>query len=100
IEIPNNPALRSAAGLESIWFAPKTNDYYPVKTTVQWVQWHLWGDDTFGYHLTNIGLNILSALLFWRVLSRLGVRHGWVGGLLWAVHPLNVESVAWVDELK
>ena len=108
-EIRGNADLRSLAGLGRIWLGPDTPDYLPVKTTVQWVQWHLWGDDVTGYHLTNLGLHLLSAFLLWQLLSKLrpaeperGPRAGveWVAGLLFVVHPLAVESVAWISELK
>jgi len=99
-EITNNLALRSRAGLGRIWFAPDSPDYYPLKMSLQWVQWHLWQDNLTGYHLTNVGLHLLSAYLIWWLLSKLGVRLAWIGGLLFAVHPLAVESVAWISELK
>jgi tetratricopeptide (TPR) repeat protein len=100
-EIVNNADLRGPAALWKIWFAPTNPDYFPVKTTVQWLQWQLWHDQsTVGYHLSNIGLHALGALLLWRVLRKLGVRYAWVGGLLFAIHPSIVESVAWIAELK
>lgn len=102
LDLVDNRLLRDADGLWKIWFQPTAGlyDYYPLKFTVQWVQWHLWQNDTFGYHVTNVVLHFAGALLFWRVLRRLGVRHGWIGAVLFAVHPLTVESVAWVTELK
>jgi len=99
-EITGNAELHSWSGLGKIWFAPGTPDYYPVKTTLQWVQWHLWGDSVTGYHLTNAGLHLLSAILLWRLFGKLGIRFAWTGALLFAVHPLAVESVAWISELK
>ena len=101
IEVVENPLLRDGPGLWNIWFNPHgLFDYYPVKSSVQWLQWQLWGTNPFGYHLTSLGLHLAGALLFWRVLRKLGVRWAWLGGLLFAVHPLTVESVAWVSELK
>ena len=101
LDVTGNSALRDAAGLWRIWFHPVgLYDYYPIKYTVQWLQWQLWGADTTGYHATNIALHALSSLLFWRLLSRLAVAHAWLGGLIFAVHPLAVESVAWITELK
>ena len=99
-EITGNLLLRNGAGLAKIWFAPPGPDYLPLKSTVQWGCWHLWGDSATGYHLVNLGAHLLGALLFWRLLSKLGMRLGWLGGLLFAVHPLTVESVAWISELK
>jgi tetratricopeptide (TPR) repeat protein len=89
-----------APSLASVWIAPHTGDYYPVKTTLEWLQWREWGNNTFGYHLTNVLLHAVSALLLWHLLRKLGVRWAAFGGLLFLVHPLAVESVAWADELK
>ena len=99
-EIRNNPTLHSGPGLGRIWFAPATADYYPLEATALWVQWHLWHENLLGYHLTTVGLHLLSAFLIWRLLKTLGARHAWLGGMLFAVHPLVVESVAWAAELK
>ena len=99
--LAQNPLLQEPGRLWKAWFQPGSFiEYYPVEQTVQWVQWQLWGQDTLGYHLTNVGLHFLSALLVWRLLIKLGLRFGWVGGLLFAVHPMMVESVAWICELK
>ena len=95
-----NPMLRHAAGLWAIWFAPTGVNHFPITSTVEWVQWHLWQNDPAGYHLCNIALHVLSAFLVWRLLGKLGVRLAWLGGLLFAVHPLVTESVVWVAELK
>jgi tetratricopeptide (TPR) repeat protein len=101
VDVAQNPVIQSANGLWSIWFRPGTLiDYYPLKASVQWVQWHLWGDDTFGYHVTNLVLHIASSLLVWRLFHKLGLRLAWLGGLLFAIHPVQVESVAWITELK
>jgi protein O-mannosyl-transferase len=99
-EITRNAVLRDPAGLGKIWLAPAGADYLPVKTTVQWIGWRLWGDAPVGWHALSLGLHVLSAFLFWRVLAKLGLRLAWLGGLLFTVHPLVVESVAWVAELK
>jgi len=60
----------------------------------------LWGTDTLGYHFTNIVLHLVSAFLVWRLFRKLGLRLAWWGGLLFAIHPIMVESVAWIAELK
>ena len=99
-EIIQNPLLPDPAGLWKIWFAPVGPDYFPLKSSLQWVQWHLWQGHPLGYHLTNTALHLLSALLLWHLLKKLGLRFGWLGGLLFAFHPVAVESVAWISELK
>lgn len=101
LDILYNPALRSWEGLRAIWLQPTSFfDYYPLKNTVQWIQWQLWADDPFPYHVTNLVLHLASAFLFWHLLRKLGLGIAWVAGLLLVVHPLAVESVAWNAELK
>ena len=100
-DILQNQLLRTPAGLAEVWLKPGSlTDYYPLKSTVQWLQWQLWQEHTPGYHLTNLGLHLLSAFLLWRLLRQLGLRLAWLGGLLFVMHPLAVESVAWIAELK
>lgn len=99
-EIPKIAALHGPGLFTRIWVAPDTGDYYPLKVTVEWLQWQAWGNDTFGYHVTNVVLHAGSGLLLWWLLRRLGVRCARFAGLLFIVHPLVVESVAWVDEIK
>src|SRR5665213_1817630 len=100
LEISQNALLRTPAGLGKIWFSRAGMDYFPFKSSVQWVLWHVWGDQPAGYHLTSLGLHILSAFLFWRLLAKMGMRLAWLGGFFFVVHPLGVESVAWISELK
>ncbi len=83
------------------WFEPGSwVEYYPLQETAQWLQWQLWGNETFGYHFTNVVLHLLSALLVWRLLGKFGLPFAWLGGLIFAIHPVVVESVAWIVELK
>jgi len=99
--IASNPLLNDPARLWKAWLQPGSFiEYYPIEQCVQWAQWQLWHNDTFGYHLTNIILHVISALLVWRLLSKLGLRLAWLGGLLFAVHPMTVDSVALINELK
>ena len=101
VYLPQNPLLNDPDRLWKIWFVPGSFiEYYPIQQTVQWTQWELWQDDAFGYHVTNVILHLLGALLVWRLLSKLGLRLAWLGGLLFAIHPTTVESVAWISELK
>ncbi len=96
-----NTPLRSLHGLLRIWTEPRASpQYYPLVFTSFWIEYHLWGLNTIGYHFTNVLLHGLGAILLWRVLDRLGVPAAWLGAALFAVHPVQVESVAWVSERK
>ena len=99
--LADNPLMNDPARVWKAWFQPGSwVEYYPIEESVQWVQWQLWHDDTFGYHLTNIILHVLSALLVWRLLGKFGLPLAWLGGLLFVVHPMMVDSVALINELK
>jgi tetratricopeptide (TPR) repeat protein len=99
--ITDNFQLRSLDGLWKTWFVPGSQiDYYPLEQTVLWIEWQLWQNQTLGYHLVNVILHIVGALLVWRLFDKLGLRFAWLGGLLFALHPVQVESVAWIAELK
>lgn len=100
LEFTRNEALRSPGGWWQPWIHPAGMDYFPLKSSLQWLEWRLWGEDPLGYHLVNLGLHVASALLIWRLLLVLGVRAAFVGGLLFAAHPIAVESVAWISEFK
>jgi tetratricopeptide (TPR) repeat protein len=99
--VANNALVHDPYGLWKIWFQPGSSlDFQPLKGSVVWLQWLLWGSNTLGYHLTNVFLHIVGALLVWRLLSKFGLRRAWLGGLIFAIHPVQVESVAWIAELK
>ena len=100
VEVARNPDLRGLAGLARIWRGTASPDYLPLKSSVDWLAWQLWGAHVFGYHVLNLALHLTGAFLLWQLLARLGLRRAWWGALLFAVHPLTVESVAWISELK
>ena len=93
--------LRSLTGLAQIWFKPgATQQYYPLTHTSFWLDYHLWGLNTTGYHLENILLHACTSVLLWLLLRRLSIKGAWLGAALFALHPVNVESVAWITERK
>ena len=101
MHISSNETLRSWHGLVEIWFQPgATFQYYPLSFTLFWLGYHLWGLHPLGYHLLNVALHSLVALLLWQLLERLKVRGAWLAGMIFALHPVCVMSVAWMTELK
>lgn len=93
--------LRSWQGLGRIWFdLGATQQFYPLVHSFFWVQHKFWGDRPLGYHLVNILLHALSAALLFKILRRLEVPGAWLAAAIWALHPVQVESVAWASELK
>jgi tetratricopeptide (TPR) repeat protein len=95
------PELRSFDGLVRIWTdLGATQQYYPLLHSAFWVQHKLWGDSPFGYHLLNLLLHAAAACLVGTLLRRLAIPGAWFAALLFAVHPVAVESVAWISEQK
>jgi len=98
--VTQNELLRDVEGLGAIWVPRNTPQYYPVTFSALWAEFQLWGLEPLGYHLVNLALHALNALLVWRLFARIRVRPAWLVAALFALHPVQVESVAWVMELK
>ena len=96
-----SPDLRSMNGLTRIWtHLGATQQYYPLVHSVFWLEYHLWGDSTRGYHLVTILLHFFSVSLLFKILRRLAIPGAWFVAAIFALHPVQVESVAWISELK
>jgi tetratricopeptide (TPR) repeat protein len=105
--VSENTLLRDWQGLQRIWFdiIPDPTiyplpQYYPLTHTSFWLEYRLWGLNPAGYHTVNIFLHIVNALLIWLLLKKLDVPGAFLAAALFALHPLNVESVAWIAERK
>lgn len=99
LHITANPTIIGPLGLKEIWTTARAN-YFPLVLTNFWAQHALWGLEPAGYRVVTLAFHLAAALLLWRVLLRLRVPGAWLGAALWALHPVQVESVAWICELK
>jgi protein O-mannosyl-transferase len=99
--VTENQALRDLDGLRHIWFdVHATPQYYPLVQTSFWLEYHAWGLNPLGYHFVNLLLHALATALLWRVLAGFRIRGAWLAAALFALHPVAVESVAWITERK
>jgi protein O-mannosyl-transferase len=99
--ITNNELLTTPDGLGRIWFSfDSPSQYFPLTYTSFRIERSLWGLNPTGYHWVNVLLHVANALLVWCLLARLKVPGAWLGAMIFALHPVQVESVAWITERK
>ena len=97
----NNAVLIQPDGFRNIWFDPgATPQYYPLVFSLFRFTHAIFQQEAFGYHLVNVILHLFNAILLWFVLRKLQIRAAFVCALIFAIHPVHVESVAWISELK
>lgn len=97
--LTHNHNLKDFAGLKRIWTSEEAY-YYPLTSATFWIGRHLWGLDPFPYHILNLVLHLINALLFGLILKKLRIPGGLFAAAIFALHPVHVESVAWITELK
>ncbi len=99
--VTDNPLLTAPDGLRRIWFSlDSPSQYFPLTYTMFRLERSFWGLNPMGYHFVNLLLHAVNALLVWRLLKRLSVSGAWLAAALFALHPVQVETVAWITERK
>ena len=98
--ITDNHLIKANDGLHRFWFTTESPDYYPLTSSAWWLEWRLVGAKPMGYHLVSILLHAIDSVLVWMILRRLKIPGALLAGLVFAIHPVNVATVAWVSEQK
>jgi 4-amino-4-deoxy-L-arabinose transferase-like glycosyltransferase len=98
--VTHNPLLPASDGLYRFWFTTEPVDYFPLSNSLLWIEYQIWGVNPLGYHISNLTLHIAGALLLWILLRRLAIPGAFLASLLFTIHPVNVESVAWIAMCK
>jgi hypothetical protein len=99
--VTQNPLLTAPDGLYRIWFSTDApSQYFPLTYTTFWLEHKFWDFNPMGFHVVNIMVHIANALLLWLILRRLLIPGAWFAAAVFALHPVNVESVAWITERK
>ena len=99
----NNPAIKALGNLKEILMSPVQGNYHPLTMLSLAVNYAISGEDARSYHLVNLVLHLLNVVLVFFFVFRLTHKKLWiafVAALLFGIHPLHVESVAWVSERK
>jgi tetratricopeptide (TPR) repeat protein len=101
VYVTKNPLLTESDGLWRTWFSTnQPSQYFPLVYTTFRLEHSIWGLNPRGYHITNILLHAANAILVWILLRRLSIPGAWVAAAIFALHPVEVESVAWITERK
>ncbi len=98
--LTENDFIKASDGLYRFWCTTETPDYWPVTNSNLWIDWRLWGTHPAGYHATNLILHVVESLLIWVILRKLSIPWAFWAALIFALHPVNVESVAWISQRK
>ena len=98
--VTDNQFIKAADGLYKFWCTREPVDYYPISNTMLWIEWRLWEMNATGYHTVSLIIHIIEALLIWVILRKLSIPGAFFAAMIFAVHPVNVEAVAWIAQRK
>ncbi len=98
--LTENTLIMSPDGLCRFWCSTEATDYWPVTNSSLWIEWRLWEMHSTGYHVTNLVLHVIESFMVWLILRKLSVPGAFLAAVIFAVHPVNVESAAWIAQRK
>ncbi len=98
--LTDNRLIKAPDGLYRFWCTAEAQDYWPMSNTTLWIEWRMWGMNPTGYHVTNLILHMVESWLIWLILRKLSIAGAFLAAMIFAVHPVNVESVAWIAQRK
>ena len=98
--VTQNPLVLSTNGIYKCWISLDCPDYIPLTLSSFWIEWRLWKGNATGYHITNMIIHLLTCVGIAFIFAKLNWKGGWIAAILYAVHPVNVESVAWISQRK
>jgi len=98
--ITENGMVRADNGIRLFWSGAGAADYYPLTGSLWWLEWRWWGDHAAGWHVLNVLVHAVDAVLVWLILRRLNIPGAWLAALVFAIHPVNVATAAWISEQK
>lgn len=100
----NNPVVHSLSfdNVKAMFTTAIMGNYAPLHMFSYAVEYRLWGDNPLGYHLVNVVLHAANACGVYRIVNDVTHDRGgaFCAAILFAVHPVNVEKVAWISESK
>lgn len=98
--LTENNIIKATNGLYRFWCSTEPFDYWPLTNTSLWMEWRMWEMYPAGYHVSNLIMHIIESLLIWVILRKMSIPGAFLAAVIFVVHPVNVESVAWISQRK